>query len=46
LGGGTINSTPPDPIEQALLDLVTKYWNDLDLDAKDTLDELINSILP
>jgi Ca2+-binding RTX toxin-like protein len=45
-GGGTINSTPPDPVEQDLLDLLTKYWNDLDADANDTLDELINSILP
>ncbi len=46
LGGGAIASTPPDPAEQYLLDLITKYWNDLNPDAKDTLDELINSILP
>jgi Ca2+-binding RTX toxin-like protein len=42
----TVNSTPPDPVEQALLDLVTKYWDDLNADARDTLDELINWILP
>jgi len=45
-GGGVVFNTPPDPVEQDLLDLLTEYWNDYDADAKDTLDELINSILP
>ena len=45
-GGGVINNTPPDPVEQALQDLLTKYWNDANADALDTLDELINVILP
>ncbi|MCU0875254.1 MAG: hypothetical protein MUE50_23230, partial [Pirellulaceae bacterium] len=43
---------PPDPVEQALRELVDTYWNDTELTdgdedaALDTLDELINSILP
>ena len=44
--GGTINNVPPDPVEQDLLDLLAKYWDDADADARDTLDELISSILP
>ena len=44
--GGAINSVPPDFVEQDLLDLIAKYWDDADADAQDTLDELIASILP
>ncbi len=71
-GGGAINNTPPDPVDQALRELIDNNWFDsfvlnensdgLDNDfdglideadeladddgALDTLDELINAILP
>ncbi|MDP6466202.1 MAG: hypothetical protein QF918_00575, partial [Pirellulaceae bacterium] len=71
-GGGAINNTPPDPVDQALRELINNNWFDsfvlnensdgLDNDfdglideadeladddgALDTLDELINAILP
>lgn len=45
-GGGTILNTPPDPVESALKALLEEFWNDLNADANDTLDELIDSIIP
>jgi Ca2+-binding RTX toxin-like protein len=41
-----VNDVPPDVVEMALLDLLEHYWNDNDPDAKDTLDELINDLVP
>ncbi len=43
VSGGTPVSTPPDPVDDALLDLIDNYWNDeFDGDGDDTLDELID----
>jgi Ca2+-binding RTX toxin-like protein len=48
----SVYNTPPDPVEQALRELVDTYWNDKELadgdedGAWDTLDELIAQILP
>ena len=52
VSGGTPISTPPDPLDDALQQLIDDYWLDTfvtdgDDDASlDTLDELIDSILP
>ena len=52
VSGGNSVFTPPDPVDDALNELIDEFWDDLfvtdgdDDGALDTLDELIDSILP